>query len=585
MMARFGDNAIEEVRSRADIVEVIGAHVRLRRAGRNFVGLCPFHTEKTPSFSVSPERGFFHCFGCGAGGSVFNFVMRVEGLSFPEAVRSLARRYGVSIPEFTESGPGAAEREAFSRANQLAAEFFFHVLWNTPDGALAREYLKDRAVDAETARTFMLGFAPPRPGSLANALKRRGLDEAGMKLGLVKRDAAGLFDAWRSRLIFPIRDAQGRVLAFGARVLDDRLPKYLNSPESPLYSKARTLYGLYEARQAVASRDRAIVVEGYFDVIALWQAGFKETVASCGTSLTPEQLRVLGRYTKNVMACFDGDEAGRKASMRALEVFLQAGLLGRAIFVPSGFDPDSFIRKRGGAAFEELVSSPEELIDFFLREKRREAAKSDAARHEAARQTAEMVARVSDPLLLDVLRRKAGSFLELGQLAARRAHARGGGRYSRGQRGEAPAPAPADAMTKAQAGMVALALLCPGLRAELRSLCPSENFEDEAARALFEEACGLDAAQGGAERLIGERLSPRQQGEIAQLALGGSVDDPERARKLAREYASAMARSARVHRIEELKRTAPGGMGNDAAQAAQERVMLNRARDRARRDG
>jgi DNA primase len=589
-MGRFGDNAIEEVRQRADIVEVIGAHVRLRRAGRNFVGLCPFHNEKTPSFSVSPERGFFHCFGCGAGGSVFNFVMRVEGLSFPEAVRSLARRYGVSIPEFTESGPGAREREALSRANQLAADFFFHVLWNTPNGAPAREYLKERGVDAETARAFMLGFAPSRPGSLAKALERRGLAEAGVKLGLVKRDGGVVFDAWRSRLIFPIRDAQGRVLAFGARVLDDRIPKYLNSPESPLYSKARTLYGLYEARQAIAARDRAIVVEGYFDVIALWQTGFKETVASCGTSLTPEQIRVLARYTKDVMACFDGDEAGRKASIRALEVFLQAGLLGRAIFIPTGFDPDTLVRERGVAALEELVSSPRELIDFFLQEKRREASKSDAARHEAARQTAELFARVSDPVLLDVLRRKAGSFLEAGELAVRRAaNQGGGGRYRSRQGREAPAPAPTDAATKAQAGMVALALLCPTLRAELRSLCPPENFEDGAARALFEEACSLGPAQGGAQRLMGEGLSPQQQGQLAELALGGLVDDPNKARKLAADYVAAMAQQRRRREIEQLKSTAAMASGEGgadaAARAAQAVIERKHGRDRTRREG
>jgi DNA primase len=313
MMGRFGDDKLEEVRARADIVEVIGAHVRLKRVGRNFVGLCPFHNEKTPSFSVNRERGFFHCFGCGAGGTVFNFLMRMDGLTFPEAVRSLAERYGIALPERTEAGMDRGERESLQRANQVAAEFFSHVLWNTEDGAAPREYLKSRAITTETAHAFMLGYAPPRPTSLARALERRGLREAGIKLGLIRSDADGVRDYFRARVMFPIRDAQGRVIAFGARVLDDRLPKYLNSPESPLYSKTRTLYGLYEARQEIARRDRAILVEGYFDAIALWQAGVKETVAGCGTALTVEQLRVLARYTKNVIACFDGDDAGRRA--------------------------------------------------------------------------------------------------------------------------------------------------------------------------------------------------------------------------------------------------------------------------------
>ena len=196
-MGRFGDDKIEEVRTRADIVEIVGAHVRLRRAGRNFVGLCPFHNEKTPSFSVNAERGFFHCFGCGAGGSVFNFIMRVEGLTFPEAVRSLAKKYGVTLPEHEVSGPAAGEREAMLKANEVAAEFFAHVLWNTTDGALARDYLKSRGISVETARAFMIGFAPSRPASLAKALEKRGLREAGVKVGLIRKDTDTAYDMFR----------------------------------------------------------------------------------------------------------------------------------------------------------------------------------------------------------------------------------------------------------------------------------------------------------------------------------------------------------------------------------------------------
>ncbi len=225
----------------------------------------------------------------------------------------------------------------------------------------------------------MIGYAPSRPASLAKALEKRGLRDAGVRVGLVKKDGNDrAYDMFRARVMFPIRDAQGRAIAFGGRVLDARLPKYINSPESPLYSKTRTLYGLFEARQAISSsassgKDRAILVEGYFDVIALWQAGFKEAVAGCGTALTVEQLRMLARYTKNVIACFDGDTAGRKASMRALEIFLQAGLLGRGIFIPSGFDPDTFVRERGAAAFAELTEKSELLVDYFIRDQARKS--------------------------------------------------------------------------------------------------------------------------------------------------------------------------------------------------------------------
>src|SRR5579875_339576 len=278
-MARFAQDKLEELRERASIVEVVGAHVRLKRAGRNYVGLCPFHNEKTPSFSVNAERGFFHCFGCGAGGTVFDFVMRLEGLTFPEAVQSLARRYGVTLPETHEpGGPAPGEREAMYRANEFAAAYFSHVLWKTPSGETARVYLKSRAIADETARAFSLGFAPVQTGSLANALQRRNLVDGAVKAGLIRRDGGAMRELFIGRLMFPIRNAQGRVVAFGGRVLDDRLPKYINSPESPIYSKARSLYGLHEARQALARADRAIVVEGYFDAIVVSQAGFKEVV-------------------------------------------------------------------------------------------------------------------------------------------------------------------------------------------------------------------------------------------------------------------------------------------------------------------
>src|SRR5271166_389952 len=487
-MGRFGDDKIEEVRSRADIVEIVGAHVRLRRAGRNFVGLCPFHNEKTPSFSVNAERGFFHCFGCGVGGSAFNFIMRVEGLTFPEAVHSLAKKYGVTIPEHDVAGPAAGEREAMLKASEVAAEFFAHVLWNTTDGALARDYLKSRGISVETARAFMIGYAPSRPASLAKALEKRGLRDAGVKVGLVKKDADAAYDMFRARVMFPIRDAQGRPIAFGGRVLDERLPKYINSPESPLYSKARTLYGLFEARQAISSsassgKDRAILVEGYFDVIALWQAGFKEAVAGCGTALTVEQLRVLSRYTKNVIACFDGDAAGRKASMRALEIFLQAGLLGRGIFIPSGFDPDTFVRERGAAAFAELTDKAQLLVDYFLSEQAGAARGSIAERARAAQRVAEMLKLVGDPFQFDLLARKAADLLSIGEEVLRK-EARGAGRaatptrFARDMRANAsppPAAAGGDAGSKAEIGLVAIALLHPELRAEIAESGASAN--------------------------------------------------------------------------------------------------------------
>ena len=410
-MPPSGDSQVEEVRSRADIVEIIGAHVRLRKAGRNFVGLCPFHGEKTPSFTVNREKGFFHCFGCGVGGDVFNFVMRMEGATFPEALRSLANRYGITIVEKRGDPRVVAERESMLRAAEVAGDFFAHVLWEDKAGAPARDYLKRRAIDTETAKTYKLGFAPATAASLATALSRRGLLEAGARIGVVKGAGAQATDMFRARLIFPIHDAGGRVIAFGGRVLDDRLPKYINSPESPLYSKARNLYGLAQARAAIAKADRAIVVEGYIDAIALAQAGFHETVASLGTALTVDQLRLLGRYTRNVFACFDGDKAGHSASLRAVRTFVEAGLLGRGIFIPQGFDPDTLVKERGAQSFAGLIEAAELLVDYFVRSEAAAAGDSVGGRARAAEHVSELLALVSNAFEFDLLTRKAAELL------------------------------------------------------------------------------------------------------------------------------------------------------------------------------
>ncbi len=579
-MARFSDDKIEEVRSRSDIVEVIGAQVRLRRAGRNFVGLCPFHTEKTPSFSVNAERGFFHCFGCGAGGTVFNFLMRTEGLSFPEALESLARRYGIKLPERDEAGVVAGDREAVWRANQTAAEFFAHVLWNTPEGAGAREYLGVRAVAADTARAFMLGFAPERPASLTRALEKRGLVAAGMRVGLLKQDSGGVRDMFRARLMFPIRDTQGRVIAFGGRVLDQRLPKYINSPESPVYSKARTLYGLYEARAAIARTDRAIVVEGYLDAIALWQAGFQETVASLGTSLTIDQLRLLARHTRNVLACFDGDDAGRKASLRALETFLAAGMLGRGIFIPSGFDPDTLVKARGAAAFAELVEAAQPLADLFFEELVKDAGGSDAPmekRIAAARRIGELLRPIQDMMQANALMGRASGRLGIAEDVIRRfakPDRRPGSRPGRDPRLEILASVP-NGVEQAEVGLLATALLHPGLRSEI--MAHAAIFEDAAIAAAVAQVCASREPPAALEVGVAEVLSDVQRDRLSELAVGPLIETEEQARALVPDYVETLARRQRQRAMEATRRAAmSAGSADEAAAAAQELIALRR---------
>src|SRR5271170_7573554 len=487
-MAPFSDTQLEEVRSRADIVEVIGTHVRLRKAGRNFVGLCPFHGEKTPSFTVSREKGFFHCFGCGAGGTVYNFLMRMEGVTFPEAVRSLANRYGITLPEERGDPRAGVEREAMLRAAEVANDFFSHVLWTDKAGAPARDYLKRRAIDIETAKTFKLGFSPAS-ASLVGALTRRGLLEAGAKIGLVKGTGAQTTDMFKARLMFPIHDTTGRVIAFGGRVLDDRLPKYINSPESPLYSKARNLYGLAQARAAIAKADRAIVVEGYIDAIALAQAGFKETVASLGTALTTDQLKLLGRYTRNVLACFDGDKAGQAASLRAVRTFLEAGLLGRGIFIPQGFDPDTLVKQRGAQSFAALIDAAEMLVDYFVRSEAAAAGTSLSGRARAAEHVAEVLALVSNAFEFDLLTRKAAEMLGVREEVLRAQGRKG----IRAPLRTAAQPRPArsapshDIRSVAEFGLLTVAAAYPILRDEILASGALTDFEDSNLAALAAE--------------------------------------------------------------------------------------------------
>ncbi len=586
-MAPISDTQIEEVRSRADIVEVIGAHVRLRKAGRNFVGLCPFHGEKTPSFTVNREKGFFHCFGCGVGGTVFNFLMKMDGATFPEAVRSLASRYGITIAEETRRDPRAsAERDAMLRAAEVASEFFAHVLWEERAGAPARDYLKKRGIDTETAKAFKLGFAlfqRNSAASLAAALTKRGLLEAGIRIGVLKGGGPQAADMFYERVMFPIHDAAGRVIAFGGRVLDDRLPKYINSPESPLYSKARNLYGLAQARGAIAKADRAIVVEGYIDAIALAQAGFRETVASLGTALTVDQLRLLGRYTRNVFACFDGDKAGHSASIRAVRTFLEAGLLGRGIFIPQGFDPDTLVKERGAGGFAAIIDSAQLLVDYFVRDEAAAAGSSLSGRARAAERVAEVLALARNAFEFDLLTSKAAERLGVREEVLR-AQARKGGRAAVRVSREAPAArasATRGMRAIAELGLLAIAVAYPDLRQEILAGGALSDFEDRGLAAVVAELCGSGGEQ--AQALVAQRLSAEQQGALSAQMLDPSLETLEKARFVLVEYQRSLALLGGEKRVQGALRTIREQEGTEVQQQkAQEVVLMAREQQRLR---
>lgn len=364
------NDTVREVAERLSIAEVIGEYVSLKRSGSNFLGLCPFHGEKTPSFNVNPAREIFHCFGCGAGGDIFSFVMKIEGISFPEALRKLAARAGVAIEDrpLTDAEKQLkTERDQQRTIMLITAEHYRDTLTRKPEGAAARSYLQEREVDPETSAAYGLGFAPERRDALTQLLKAKALPlELAEQLGIIRKGDRGWYDLLHNRLIFPIRDKQGQPIGFAGRVLDNSLPKYINSPESPLYRKSSVLFGVDLALRDIRQSGTAIIVEGYFDHLALYRAGIRNALATCGTALTDGHIGLLKKHAQRVCLLFDGDNAGRKATVRAMELCLEQALPVYVINLPQGEDPDSLLQKHGVEAFNQRVAAAKPAFEQFL---------------------------------------------------------------------------------------------------------------------------------------------------------------------------------------------------------------------------
>jgi DNA primase len=369
------EEKIAEIRNAADIVDVISGEVLLKKGGKNYLGLCPFHSEKTPSFTVSPDKQIFYCFGCGEGGNVFSFVMKQEGLTFPEAAKHLARRYGIVLPD-SRMSPGQKrrldEKEQVLAANRLAMDFFQQNLRVSLAGGKAREYLAKRSLTQTTIDGFHIGYAPQGWDNLLKHLLGQHLPSSVIeKSGLVvpRKNSGGFYDRFRDRIVFPIFDLNRQVIGFGGRVMDDALPKYLNSPETPVYNKSRSLYGLHLAKARCRETESVYIVEGYFDAIALHQHGFVNTVATLGTSLTAEHVRMLrgyiGQKGKAVLV-YDSDEAGIKAARRSIEVFDKEYVSAQILVLDSGYDPDNFIFEHGAEAFHAAATGALDIIPFLL---------------------------------------------------------------------------------------------------------------------------------------------------------------------------------------------------------------------------
>jgi DNA primase len=361
----------EKVKQQADIVRVIGEYVRLKKTGQNFTGLCPFHQEKTPSFAVHPVRQIYHCFGCGAGGDVFKFVMELDKCTFPEALRTVAEKCGIPIPKPRERSP-EERRENQQRAvlvemHQQAAAFFARQLHEAAEGKVAAAYLEDRGLDREAMKRFGLGWAPSSGDALLCQLKPK-YPEALLEVsGLFSRDQGGrLYDRFRRRIMFPIANDSGKMIAFGGRAMGDDMPKYMNSPETPVYSKSNVLYHLDRAKEAIRQGDVAILVEGYMDAIAVARAGIANVVASCGTSLAEPQIKLLGRFTRRVIVNYDPDTAGQVATERSIALLLEKEFDVRVLALPGAADPDKFIQEQGVEAYRKLLAQAPPYLDYLI---------------------------------------------------------------------------------------------------------------------------------------------------------------------------------------------------------------------------
>jgi DNA primase len=567
------EDVIAEILRRTDIVELIGAHLPLRAAGRTHKGLCPFHTEKTPSFVVNPERQIFHCFGCGEGGDAITFLMKHERLAFMEAVRFLADRAGVSLPA-TRGGPGPGEADArlpLLEIHRVALEHFRENLAGA-DGEPARSYLAERGVTAEIVDRFELGYAMASWDALLRVLKKKGYPDKVLEatgLSVPRQSGSGYYDRFRNRLMIPIWDVSGKVIAFGGRALEPKEVKYLNSPETALYRKGAHLYGLNVAARAIRERKVVIVVEGYFDAIMLHAYGFDHAVAALGTALTTDQARLLGRYAQTVVLLFDPDAPGIGAARRNLEHLINVDLNWRIVLLSGGLDPDAFLRKHGAAEFQAALDGAQDLVEFFLDRRVSGLDLNDPVeRARAVDGLLDVVGLIDSPVRREGYIQRVAQRAAISDRTLLEALAQRRARIGRQDARAAPAPAPVAPPT-AEEQLVFIGLHHPAHRERIVAALSPEEIRDPILQRIFVEFVrqGTPAAQGGSARPM-------------------SLQPPEVQRRLSSLWAAAgegeflAAGDAAVGQVVE------DCLGRIAARRARaQRTMLRQALEAADRQG
>lgn len=559
------DHLLQTIRERVSIVEVVGAHVNLKRAGRAWKGSCPFHAEKTPSFTVNEERGTYKCFGCGKGGNVFTFLMEMEGKSFPEAAEALAARAGIELPKVEESG---AEKEDRLNRNRifdiltLAARYYRHQFTEGRAGEKAREYAARRGIGQDTAELFAIGAAPGGWDNLARYLSSKGVDLAlAEKAGLLnKRESGGYYDRFRDRLIFPITDAMGRTISFGGRVVGEGEPKYLNGPESEVFHKGRVLYGLFQGAEALRKNNRAILVEGYMDVVILHQKGYPGCLATLGTALTRDHVEAIRRRADEAVLAYDGDDAGQNAMARSLPIFLAEGFPCRAVVLPKSEDPDSYVSKGGN--LNTLIDKAGWLFDVVLeRLSSRHDLSSVGGRLSAVDEALEILRPVTIERGRNEYAKRVAELLRVEEALIMKRLAQGG--PSQPERSKAAAPVKEAPRDPQQLALLGVLLHHPARRKEFLSAGGEKWFEDEA----LKEAALFVAARPEPVDAFPLELLPQELQSLATSMVMEALEDDyylsvttllesKRLKKMAEELLHRMAKAEERGDREEFSRLA-----------------------------
>ena len=587
MAGMIPEHKIEEVRQTADIAEVVGMYVNLTRHGNMLKGLCPFHAEKTPSFTVNPQRRIFHCFGCNVGGNVFRFLMLQKGISFPEAVSELAERYGIDLPRVDAEriSRDKSIKTALYKTVALAQTFFADELFS-PSGVKAREYLFDRGIGADIIKEYGLGWVPEGWDNLIRFLESKKVRTEYMeKAGLIRPRTSGRghYDVFRGRVITPIYDLDSKPVAFGGRLLeaDDQQPKYLNSPETPIFNKGRLLYGLDKARPVLRNEKAVVIVEGYFDLLSLAAHGVNNVVATLGTALTSSHLRLLKGYANDIFLVFDADEAGRAAAARSLPLFISADLEARVLKLPDGHDPDTYVREFGPDAFRHALTGSENLLDFYLNRTLARYPNNLSGRSRAAQEVLEVINRVEGQTRVELLRRALAERLGVSEESLALSERRRETAQTPKTKILSRQAVPVEMAPGMEAGVISLLLLHPDVQLDIFSAGLDDHFQDPVCRQVYQAMARQYAAYGNVDvdRLV-ENLEDQAADMITRLALSEDGLSESDAAAAVNDYIERLNQRTRQMKGRDLsrriRRAEEAGDFAQVERLIQERFHLNK---------